>query len=198
MELDDFKNTWDEMGNQAKEKQNLNLKMFDKMNRTKFYSNLKKILLPELLGSIVCIGFAIFIAFNFDKLNSVSFKIAGAIAILLFILLPAISLLSIQQLYKSADISKSYIDTLKDFAVQKIKFCKLQKLNFTLSYLLLATVIIISTRLFGRNEATGNSYFFIISFGFGYIVLLSFSKWVFKKYNKAIQQTEDLLNELAS
>lgn len=197
MELDDFKNIWDEMGNRVKEKQNLNLKIFDKMNRTKFHSSLKKILLPELLGSIVCIGFAIFIVFNFDKLDTVSFKISGAIAVLLFILLPTISLLSIQQLYKSADINKSYADTLKDFAVQKIKFCKLQKLNFTLSYLLLVAVILISTRLFGKNEATDNSYFFIISFGFGYIVLLSFSKWVFKKYNKTIRQTEDLLNELA-
>ena len=197
MELDDFKNTWDEMGNRVKEKQNLNLKIFDKMNRTKFHSSLKKILLPELLGSIVCIGFAIFIVFNFEKLDTVSFKISGAIAVLLFILLPTISLLSIQQLYKSADINKSYADTLKDFAVQKIKFCKLQKLNFTLSYLLLVAVILISTRLFGKNEATDNSYFFIISFGFGYIVLLSFSKWVFKKYNKTIRQTEDLLNELA-
>ena len=197
MELDDFKNTWDEMGNRVKEKQNLNLKIFDKMNRTKFHSSLKKILLPELLGSIVCIGFAIFIVFNFDKLDTVSFKISGAIAVLLFILLPTISLLSIQQLYKSADINKSYADTLKDFAVQKIKFCKLQKLNFTLSYLLLAAVILISTRFFEKNEATDNSYFFIISFGFGYIVLLSFSKWVFKKYNKTIRQTEDLLNELA-
>jgi hypothetical protein len=198
MELDDFKNTWDEISNRVKEKQNLNLKMFDKMNKSKFNSSLKKILLPEILGSIICIGFAIFLVFNFDKLDTVSFKIAGGIAILLFIFLPVISLLSIQRLYKSADINKSYADTLKDFAVQKINFCKLQKLNFTLSYLLLAMIILISTRLFGKNEATYSTYFFIISFGFGYIVLLSFSGWVFKKYNKTIRQTEDLLNELAS
>lgn len=198
MELDDFKNTWDKIGNRVKGKQNLNLKMFDKMNRSKFRSSLKKIILPEILGSVACIGFAIFIMVNFDKLDKVTFKIAGAIAILLFIVLPAISLLSIQRLYKSADINKSYADTLKDFAVQKINFCKLQKLNFLLSYLLLAMVILISTRIFGRNEVTGNTYFFIISFGFGYIVLFSFSRWVFKKYNKTIRQTQDLLNELAS
>ncbi|MDI9366704.1 MAG: hypothetical protein QM541_17235 [Flavobacterium sp.] len=198
MELDDFKTTWDELGNQVKANQNLNLKIFDKMSRTRFHSNLKRILLPELLGSIICFGFAIFTIFNFDKLDTASFKIAGAIAILLFIFLPAISLWSIQQLYKLTDINKSYADTIKDFAVQKIKFCRLQKLNFTLSYLLLATVILISTRLFGRNDVTNNSYFFIISFGFGYIILLSFSKWAFKKYNKTIQQAEDLLNELAS
>ena len=198
MELDDFKRTWDEMGNQAKEKHNLNIKTFDKMSRTKYNANLNKILIPKVLGSMVCLGFSLFIVFNFDKLDAVSFEISGVMAILLFILLPAISLFSIQQLYKSADISKSYAATLKDFAIQKIMFCKLQKLNFTLSYLLLVTVLIISTRLFGRNEITDSRYFFIISFGFGYVVLFSFSKWVFKKHNHTIRQTEDLLNELAT
>jgi len=198
MELDDLKNVWDTMSNQIQENQNLNPKLFDNMSNKKFHSSLKRILLPELLGSMFCFGFVIFILFNFQRLDAVSFKIAGVTSILLFIILPAISLFSIRQLYKSTDITKSYADTLKDFAHQKIKFCKLQKLNFTLSYLLLVTVILISTRLFGRNEATDNGYFFIISFSLGYIALFFFSKWVFKKYNIIIQQTEDLLNELAS
>jgi len=38
----------------------------------------------------------------------------------------------------------------------------------------------------------------IFGFCFGYVVLLFFSKWVFKKYNGIIQQTEDLLNELTA
>ncbi len=197
MELDDFRYTWNELNMHVEVKQNLNLKMFNQMNKTKFYLSLKKILLPELMGSIVCFGFAILILLKFDNLNTLSFKIAGVISILLLIILPAISLLSIKQLYKSADINKSYADTLKDFAIQKINFCKLQKLNFTLSHLLLVAVILVSTRLFGSNKITDNGYIFLISFGFGYIVLLFFSKWVFKKYNKIIGNAEDLLNELA-
>lgn len=198
MELDDFKNTWDEMSKQVKEKQNFNLKTFDKMSKTKLNSNLQKIALPEIFASIICVGCAIFIGFKFHLLDTALFKIVGVASISLFILLPAISLLSIQQLYKSTDIGKSYADTLKEFAIQKIKFCKLQKLNFTLSYLLMAVLIILVTKLFGKNEISDNAYFFLIVFGFGYIVLLSVSKWVFKKYNKTIQQTEDLLNELSA
>ncbi len=133
MELDDFKNTWDEMSNHIKAKQHLNLKIFDDMSKRKFHSSLKKIILPEIFASVICIGCAVFIGLNLDKLNTIFFKIVGVISILLFVLLPAISLMSIQQLYKSADIHKSYADTLKDFAVQKIKFCKLQKLNFVKS-----------------------------------------------------------------
>src|SRR5580704_3303010 len=198
MELDDFKSTWDEVTDRVKENQNINLKIIDKLKITTFHASLRRILLPELLGSIVCIASSIFIIINFDKLDSISFKIAGIITLFLLIFLPSISLWSVHLLYRSVDINKSYADTLKDFAVQKIKFCKLQKLNITLSYLLMATVIIITTRLFGRNKATGSLYFFITAFGLGYIILLSFSKWVFKKYNKTIQQTEELLNVLES
>jgi len=198
MELDDFKNTWNEMNSQVKAEPNINLKMFDKMGKTKFQSSLKKIILPEILASIICIGCALYIGFNFDKLNTISFQIVGVVSILLFVILPGISLMSIQRLYKSGDIDKPYVDTLKEFAVQKINFCKLQKLNFTLSHLLLVTVILLLTKLFGRNEITDSKYFFIATFGFGYIVLVFFSKWVLKKYNKTIRQTEDLLNELAS
>lgn len=196
MELDDFKSTWDKMSNQDKE--NLNTKIADTVNSKKVQSGLKKIILPELLGSIICIGSAVFIAFNFYKLDTVSFKIAGITAILLFIILPAISLFSIQQLHQSTDITKSYADTLKDFALQKIKFCKRQKLNLTLSYILFVAVILISTRLFGRNKITDDPYFFIISFSLGYIALFFFSKWVFKKYNLIIWKTEELLIELQS
>lgn len=199
MELDDFKNTWNEIGNQLNEKQSLNIKVLDSFSKKKFQTNLQKIALPEIIGSIICFGGAVFIGFQFNLLSTPFFKIVGVISIFLLILLPAISLFSILLLYKSADINKSYAETLKEFAVQKIKFCKLQKLNFTLSYLLMATLILLVTPLLGKNANTlsDNNFFFLVAFGFGYVVLLSFSKWVFKKYNNIIKQTKELLIELA-
>ncbi len=197
MELDDFKSTWNDMSNRVNEKQKLNPKLFDKMNKRKFHSHLKKIVLPEILGSAVCIGSAVFIGFNFDKLDKTSFQIVGVVAVLLFLILPAISIMSIQQLYRGVEINKPYADALKEFAFQKIKFCKLQKLNLTLSYLLLVAVILLSTRLFGKNEITESKYFFVFAFTFGYSLFLLFSKWVFRSYNKTIRQTENLLKELS-
>lgn len=198
MELDDIKNTWDEMSTQVNQKQNLNLKIFDNMSKRKFHSHLNKIIVPEILGSAVCIGGAVFIGFNFYKLDTIAFQIVGVLAILLFVILCVLSLMSIQHLYKAGDINKPYADTLKKFAIEKIKFCKLQKLNLTLSYLLLVTVILLLTRLFGRNEITDSKYFWIFSFSIGYIFLVFFSKFVSKSYSKTIRETENLLNELSN
>lgn len=198
MELDDFQNTWEEMSTQLKTNQQLNPKMIDNMSKKKFGSSLNKIKIPEVLGSAICLGCAVFIVFNFNTLNSLAYQIAGVLAILLFILLPAISLRSIQLLHRSADVTKPYSENLKEFAIQKINFCRLQKLNFTLSHLLLVCVILLITRLFGHKAITDNNYFFITSFGFGYIVLVFFSKWVLKSYNKTIRRSEELLSELAN
>ena len=195
MELDNFKNTWDDIGNKVKINQRFNLKKLDKMDKTKFQSSLNKILLPEIFGTVFCIGFAIYIGYNFSKLETITYQVAGIVAILLFVILPIISLISILRIYKVADINKPYSETLKNFAVGKIKFCKLQKLNFTLCYLLAVTVILLSTRLFGRNDITDSKYFFIVTYGFAHIVLLFFSKGVAKNYNKTIKQAEELLKE---
>jgi hypothetical protein len=198
MELDDFKNTWDEMGNQAKQKQNLDLKIFDKMSNKRIHSKLYKIIFPEILGSVVCIGSIIFIAFNFGKLENNTYQIIGVLGILLLAILTTISLLSIQNLYKSEDVNKTYADTLRSFSVQKIKFCKLQKLNLRLSYLLMVIVILLLPKFFEKNGITDSKYFFVFSFSFGFSFFLIFSEWAIKSYKKTIRQTEDFLKELSA
>ncbi len=196
MELDNFKNTWDEMGNQGKGKQNLNLKIFKLMSNKNIHAKLYKIVFPEILGSVVCIGGIGFIAFNFGKLGNTTYQIIGITGILLLALLIAISLLSIQNLYKTEDVNKSYVDTLKNFAVQKIKFCKLQKLNLWLSYMLLVNVVLLIPKFFVKSGVTDSKYFFVFAFSFSFSFFLIFSEWVKRSYKRTIQQTEDLLKEL--
>jgi len=198
MELDDFKNTWDDLSDNVRVNQNFNLKQFNKMNKTKFQSSLNKILLPEILGTIFCIGFAIYIGYNFTKLETITYRIVGIVTVLLLVILSVISLMSVLPLYKIADFTKSYSETLKNFATKKINFYKLQKLNLLLGYLLLVGVIVLSTRLFGRNEITDSKYFFVFTFIFGFSFFLIFSKWVANNYKKSIRKAEDLLKELSA
>ena len=196
MELDELKDNWDKMNAPATTKQNINLSNINKMSKAKFNSKLYRIILPEVAGSIVCIGSAIFIVIYFGRLDKPVYQAAGILGILLLLILPVISLMSIKSLSPVRNPGRPYIETLQEFAKQKIHFCKLQKLNITLSYLLLVTVVLLSTRLFGRNTLTDSKYFFVFAFTFGYCFLLVFSKLVFKSYNKIISQTEDMLKEM--
>ena len=164
MELDDLKNTWNEMDNQVKGKQNLTLKTFDKMSKRKFHSKLYKIILPEILGSLICISSAFFIGFNFDKLNGVFYQIIGVLGISIFVIVTTISLLSLQNLNKVGDVGKPYVETLKDFATQKIKFHKLQKLNLRFSYLQLVIVVLLLPKFFKKRDTIQHIFLYIFIF----------------------------------
>lgn len=198
MELDDLKNTWEDVNNQVKKQQNLSPKMIDQMTQTKYYANLKKIAYPEITGVIICFIGAVFIGLNFSKLNTTFLQGVGIISTLLLLTLPVISLISLRQFNMIGDVNKPYAETLKKFAVQKIRFHKFQRVNMNLSYLLLVTIIILLSKFFGGKDITGSGYFWIFSFSFGYIFLLFYSKWVSKYYHKTLRQTEELLQELES
>lgn len=196
MELDELKYTWNEMNQRVSKNKNPDLKLFDKMNQQKIHRNLYKIILPEILGSIVCLAGIVYVVMYFHRLNTIAFKIAGGLAVILLIILPVFSIMSIRNLLKTGNPNKSYAESLKEFSIQKIQFCKLQKLNSTLSYLLLVVGIILSARIFGRNSVTDSPYFWIVSLSFGYIFLLFFSRMVSRKYSRTIRQAEDLLKEI--
>ncbi len=151
MELDDLKNTWEDINGPAKKQQSLSLTMIDQMARSKYNSSLKKVIYPEMAGIIICIAAAAYIVLNFSKLGTPTLKGAGIVSILLLFTLSAISLISIRQLRMTRDLNKTYAETLKAFARQKIRFHQLQRINVTLSYLLLVATIILFSKFFRGN-----------------------------------------------
>jgi hypothetical protein len=141
---------------------------------------------------------ALFIGLHFYKLDTIFLQGTGILSILVLLTLSAISLLSLRQINIKVDMNKSYAETLKTFAVQKMQFHKFQKINVTLSYLLLVAVIILLSKFFSGKDITSNKYFWIFSFAFGYLFLLFYSNWVMKYYKKIASQAEELLHELQS
>jgi hypothetical protein len=195
MELNDLKNTWDSQNNNT-EQQNLTFKIIDEMTQEKYKSKIKKIAYPEMIGSLICLAAAVFIGISFHKLDTAFLQGVGILSIGLLLILSVISFLSLKQLTMAGDLNRPYAEALKAFAIKKLKFYKLQKVNITLSYLLLVTVIILLSKLVSGRDITDNKYFWIFSFTLGYIFLLFFSRFVSKFYKNTIRQTEELLKEL--
>ena len=197
MELDDFKNTWNETKMKILNGQMIEPETMVKRHTKKYGSKLKQITIPEAIGSLVCLAAAAYIGFHFHQLDTVVLQGAGVLSILLLLLLPTISTLSTWQLKPTYDVHRPYAQTLKAFAHHKVRFVKLQKLNVTLSYLLLISVIVLMSKLLGDKDLSDNTYFWLFSFTMGYVFLMFYSKWVEKYYRKTLQQAEELLKELA-
>ena len=196
MELDDFKNSLNKERNA--EAQHLTPKIIDQMIERKYYSKMKRIAYPEYIGVAICLLAATFIGLNFYKLDTPFLKGVGIVSIFTLLIISIISLVSLRTFNNIKDVNKPFVETLKTFATHKLRFYKLQKVNVVLSYLLLVTIIILISKLFNGIDVTGNKYFWIFSFTFGYIFLLFYSRWVMKYYKKTLMQLEELLKELSA
>ena len=196
MELDDFKNSLNVESNE--EAQHLTPKIIDQMIERKYYSKMKRIAYAEYIGVAICLLAATFIGLNFYKLDTSFLKATGIVSIFTLLIISIISLVSLWAFNNIRDVNKPFVETLKTFATHKLRFYKLQKVNVVLSYLLLVTIIILISKLFNDIDVTGNKYFWIFSFTFGYIFLLFYSRWVMKYYKKTLLQTEELLKELSA
>ena len=198
MELDDLKNSWNNISNELKTQQNINPKMIDMITKKKYHSSIRKIIAPEISGTIVCIAAIIFLGIHFGYLNTVYLQVSGIISMAVLAALSVISMLSIRQLNIKPDFTKPHAENLRQFAVQKIQFVKFQKVNVLLCYVLLVMTIILLSRFLNGKDISTNKYFWTFSFAAGYLFLTFYSKWVSKFYSSKLRQAEDLLKELPS
>ena len=196
MELNDLKQTWNNAGSGVPGTQTPDTALVENTRHQKYRSRLKRITIPETVGSIVCLAAALFIGLSFDKLDTTLFRGAGALSIALLAILPIISYLSTWRLSGPRSLSSPHAETLQSFAMQEIRFVKLQKLNVALSYLLMVTIIVLLPKLFNGTDVSDSKYFWIFSFTIGYIFLLFYSKWVQKHYRQVLRQAQELLLDL--
>lgn len=196
MELEDLKNDWEAINSHSNKQENFNPEIINQMTQTKYNSKLKKIVYPEMIGLFICLAGVAFIFLNFGKLDTAVLQVTGIITILLLLTISTLSQMSIRPLRLGTDVSKSYAETLKSFASQKIRFHRLQRANITLSYLLLVTTTILLSKFVSGKDISDNKWFWTFSITFGYIFLVFFSKWVMKSYSKTLKRAEELLKEL--
>ena len=195
MELDDLKNDWQAATNQTSKQSILTSKVIIQMTQKKYQSQMNKIKYPELIGGIICFfGFS-FISFYFNKLDTFILQSVGVLTILLLIIMPALSYLSLRQ-FTSDNFEKTHIEIIKQFAKRKMRFVKYQNINAFLNYILLVTIIILLPKFFSGKDITLYKSFWLFALPIGYIFLIFFSKWVKRSYTNSLREAEELLREV--
>ena len=195
MELDDLKAAWNSDSDKTPQ-QHLTPAIINQVLQKKYHSKINSIAYPEIAGIVICIAAAIYTGLNFYKLNTPFLQGTGIVCIAALLSISVVSFLSLRQLTIPGDFNKPYAETLKLFATQKVQFYKLQKINLTISYLLLVTVVILLSKFFGNKNITTSKYFWTFAFSGGYIFLLFFSKFVSRWYTNTLKKSEELLQEL--
>jgi hypothetical protein len=195
MELEEMKLAWNDLSKKVEKQEILNHQIIEKMTKDQYQSNLKKIALPEFIGTIICYLGAAYLSINVPKLEDPMIQVFGIISIALLLILPIISLQSVRAMRKINLSSHSYLETIKIFGQQKIRFQKLQKLNVSLGLFLMVIGVPV---LLAIQEKSLNltPLFWMLYFPLGVMFFLGFSYWVLKYYNGKLKATERMLAEV--
>lgn len=195
MELEEMKLAWNDLSKRVEKQEILNQQIIEKMTKDQYQSNIKKIALPESIGTIICYLGAAYLAVNIPKLDETLMQILGAIAIILLLILPIISLQSVRAMRKINLSSHSYLEAIQVFGQQKIRFQRLQKLNVSLGLFLM--VISVPVLMAIQDKSIELSLlFWMLYFPLGIMFFLGFSFWVLKYYNRKLEATERMLAEV--
>lgn len=195
MELEEMKTLWGEMSAEIDKQKKLTDSLIIKMTRLNYRNKISKILVPELLGSLVCVGFFIYIMINIQKLNTWYLMAFGLTGAFILLILPVLSIRAIYTM-KSVKISAdNYKQSLFKYSKGKLQFVFVQKLSFYLGGILLVVILPVMGMLMkGKNlfHETKLWVWYLVAAPLFYII----SRWVYKSYMKMTADAENILKEL--
>lgn len=195
MELEEMKLAWNDLSKRVEKREILNQQMIEKMTKDQYQSNIKKIALPEYIGTIICYLGAAYLSVNVPKLEEPLIQFFGVISIALLLILPIISLQSVRAMRNVNLAAQTYLETIQIFGQQKIKFQRLQKLNISLGMFLMVIGVPVLLSIQGVS-LNPSPLFWMLYFPLGVVFFLGFSFWVLKYYNRKLKATEKLLAEV--
>ena len=196
MELEEMKSLWEDMSQKVDQQKILTDQLILDMTKERFDTKMRSISIPESIAALICFAAVIYIISNFNSLDIWYLQLTGIFAIIACLVLPVLSLKSIQKM-KSVHISKStFKETVEAYAKGKSKFMQIQKISFYTSFLVLVALVIVFGKIikdidvFTMTEKLN----WLVPSGIG--VLFIFSQWVLKKYKKATESANTILQEL--
>ena len=195
MDLDELKKVWEDANPPGVKGKLIPANFIDKVTKESYQSGLKKIAYPEMIGTVISFAAAIYLLVSFAKFQSLFLQITAVFVILFLIIFPLTSLVLLSRLHRLTDTSRPFADTLRLFNQQKIRYYKFQELCTSCSYLFLGALVLLLPPITGK-KLNDDKYLWTVTIVVGYVFLYFFSRWVLKHYKKALQQSQQSLQEL--
>ncbi len=195
MELEEMKNTWQEINKRIENQKVLTDQLIEKMTHDKYNSKLNKIGYSEYIGAIICYIGAVYLIVNFTKVTDPLMQLFAIIAMVLLFILPIISLKSLREIKNANIASSSYLETINDFGKRKIRFQRLQKLNVSMGLFLMLIAIPVLSAI-QRKDLSQIPHFWTLVFPISIAFFLAFAFWVLRSYNKLLSETEKMLSDI--
>lgn len=193
MDLEIMKDQWNKMSEELAQQKLVNKNLVMEMTKNRFRNKISTIEKYEGLGLVICIPAAIFLLFNLYKMDTAYLMVCAIYCIAVLLVLPLLTFKLIGQMKESAISTNSYKQSLLDFAKSRKRFLLIQKSSWLWGILLMIAILPVSNKIGGSSEPIDINPLFYV-FGFVYVVV--FTRWGYRKYDSMTAQAEELLREL--
>lgn len=198
MELEEMKNTWQELSKRLDQQEIVTAQIIEKMTQEKYKNKFSKLMTYEIIGSLICYASALFLIVNFEKLDSWYLILLGITSLLSLLVLPVLTLRKISNIKKLNIANSSYKEVLIKFHKAKKELFVNQKLTLYLSVLLAIIILPVSSKIFKNKdlfeaEHINNIWIYVPIL---LIFLFFLSRWVFKGYKHVTNSAEQILKEI--
>ena len=198
MELDEMKILWGEMSERVEEQKILTDKLIMEMTQERYTKRFSKISIYETIGSIICFVAAIILIMNFTKLDTWYLIVMGAFTLGYLILLPILTLTSLNGLRKVKITDKDYKGVLVVFEKAKNRLLFIQRLGIVFNFILMMALIPVAAKITNDNDVfmmDNKLWYYSMMFVMAGVVLFV-SRWGYKCYKGITASAENVLKEL--
>ncbi|TXE13314.1 hypothetical protein [Algoriphagus aquimarinus] len=196
MELDEMKSLWADLSLQVEKQDKIQKELLMEITKQKFRSSLNSVRIPEILGSIVCAGYAMYFLSRFSDFEIWYNQVFALVNIFIMIALPVASLTAIKGMRSVRIDLEAPAVILEKFNKSKIRFWKVQRYGMILGAVLLFTLIPPLTELNGSIEKIQNPTFWMIYIPSGLLFIFLLTRFVYKKYKGTIEASEKMLRQI--
>lgn len=196
MELQELQTLWSQVSEQLEDQKKLTNEIIMKMTQERYANKFSKISVYETVGAIICFIVALYVLFNFGKLEIWYLQLCGLFTFLFLIILPVLTLKSLRNITQINVAESSFKDTIVLFEKAKNKLLLLQRVGIYLSFLLMFIILPVASKLLKNKDLfleTGVWFVYLPIMG---IFLFFFSRWGYGCYKNITSSAENILNEL--
>jgi hypothetical protein len=195
MEMEEMKKIWANMSEQIEKQKKLTDSLVMQMAAAGYKNKLGSILIPELVGSVICFVSVLLIVFNFQKLDTWYLQVCGFVSVVILLLLPVLSLHAFYKMRNINIAGNSYKQSLADCSKARLRLIRVQKLSFYFSAVLMLIILPVSCSIVGKPDIFKSQKLWLW-YAVGYIIFFPFARWAFKKYSKISQTAENILKQV--
>ena len=196
MELDEMKTLWADVSLRVEKQDKIQKELLIEITKKKFRKKLNTVRISEILGSLVCIGYAMYLLSHFSEFELWYNQIFALISIFIMIALPTASLTAIKGMRNVRIDSETPSTILNTFIKNKIRFEKVHRYGMIAGGVVMITILPPLAELRGSLAKISSPMFWVIYIPVCLVLMIFLSRWVLKKYKGVIDSSEKMLKEL--